>query len=57
MSEKLYLHQNFTDFMIDVHILFRYVNMPDVTASYETFLETTVYVCSAVSSPNFNKVC
>ena len=43
MSEVLFLHQTFTDCMSDQFTHFWYVNMPDVTASYETFLDYNIF--------------
>ena len=37
MSELLYLHQTFTDYMSNQYTRFRYVNMPNVTPSYGRF--------------------
>ena len=37
MSELLYLHQTFTDFVSNQYTHFGYVGMSDVTTSYERF--------------------
>ena len=54
MSEVLYLHQNFTDCISNQY---RYVKMPDVTASYGTLLERSITIDDYSSSPNFHRLC